>query len=245
LIALLQLVLITTPVSEKIYLWLSVTEPARKADAIVVLGGNQIRDLIAARLYRRRLAPIVVVSNAPGAAEWMRANVVTAGVPWDAVLLDRNSYTTGDHPHGIAQLPQIDPKQTDLLIVTDFHHARRVEAVFRKAGFEHFTVYAGRNPLVGVGDRPWRWRIRTLPLLAYECTALLKYWWEGKIDNPFEASSPHFDEPKPDAPQVPAVAQPQPPPDRSSLRPQPNRDSIMYAPGRTNYIRANLLPSYS
>ena len=178
----LQLVMVFTPLSERLYKWLAVTSRPQKADYIVCLGGDYERLLWTASLYDRRIAPKVVVSNAPGAAEYMRDLLVHAGVPRDRILVDDRSHTTFDHPSGIAQIPGLDPKRHHLQIVTSPEHSRRVRAVFRKAGYEHITIYGGFDPVKeGTAQPGWRWRVQILPRLAYESTALIQYWLQGRI----------------------------------------------------------------
>lgn len=180
---LLQIILICTPLTDGLQNWLNVTEPVQPADMIVCLGGGDHRVLWAADLFRRGFAPQVIVSNKPGAAHKMRDLLVLCGVPASRVLLDTASATTGDHPAGVAALPGIDPANQRFLIVTDREHSRRAAACFRRAGYQHFTVYAGRPAGATASDQPRRWRERVfiLPYLAYEYAALLKYRLQGKI----------------------------------------------------------------
>jgi len=181
---LFQVVLVFTPLAEQLYDWLNVTEPPQPADVIVCLGGADRRLIWAADLFARDLAPRVIVSNKPGAAEKMRDTLVQSGVPADRVLVDAASHTTGDHPARIAALPGIDPRGQRFLIVTGQADSRRVAACFRHGGYQNFTVYAGRSSASFAASDPshrWRERILALPMIAYEYTALIKYWLEGRI----------------------------------------------------------------
>ena len=173
-----QILLVATPVEEKLFDWLDVSTPPQPADFIVCLGGAHERLLWSADLFRKGFAPRVALSNAPGAAEEMRRWVEMCGVPRSKILLDRSSHVTGDHPGAIARLPGVDPKHTRLIIVTNREHSRRAAACFRKAGYQHFTVYSGRPP---VEVRGVRWRIMFMCPLAYECAGLLQYWAQGRI----------------------------------------------------------------
>jgi len=203
---LLEIVMVVTPLTEKVYLWLSVTGPPQKADVIVCLGGNTAREVRAAWLYRQGWAPLVVVSNRPMAAEAMRETLLLAGVPRNRILVDSRSYTTADHPESIARLPGMDRGRTRFLIVTDHAHSRRAEACFRKAGYRHTTFYAGRPPLedgIEEGKR-WRWRVMKLPSMVYELSGLLSYWFGGVIDAPWSVPSPYLG--RPGAGTAPAAA---------------------------------------
>jgi len=180
---LLLIVLIFTPITEKIYFWLDVTEPLTQVDYIVCLGGDTGRLVWSVHAYRREYAPRIIVSSAPGSAEWMQKKLIQSGIPPKHILVDATSETTGGHPHGIARLEGIDPKSQKFLIVTDYEHSRRAAACFRRAGFNHVTLYgAGFNLRT---DRPFtymcKWRILNLPMILYECAGLGKYWLQGKI----------------------------------------------------------------
>lgn len=178
------LVLIFTPATHRIYDWLSVNvDKPPKSDYIVCLGGGWGREVRAAHLWHRKVAPYVIVSNQPGAAEWMRTLVVRAGVPRDKVIIDRTSKTTHDHPTGVAALPGIDRDTTRLVLVTDRNHSRRARGCFHKAGFKHITVYSGLDP--PDRDKTYlercTWRIGHWPCIVYEIAALAKYAWNGWI----------------------------------------------------------------
>jgi uncharacterized SAM-binding protein YcdF (DUF218 family) len=180
---LLLLVLVTTPITERLYKGLLVTGPPQEADVVVCLGGRHERLLWTAECYDRGLAPRVVVSNAPGAAQHMKKMLVHCGLPAERVLVDDKSFTTVDHPPGIAALPGMDPAGQRFLIVTDHEHSRRVAALFRRAGYEDFTIYGG-PPGLREGDEAqvrWRWRIMYLPRIAYEYAALIQYRLQGRI----------------------------------------------------------------
>jgi uncharacterized SAM-binding protein YcdF (DUF218 family) len=179
---LLQIVLVTTPATEQLYGWLSVTQDPQPADVIVCLGGRHERLVWTARAYSQKLAPRVIVSNAPGAAEFMRDLLVQCGVPRRDVIVDNRSHTTYEHPAGVAQVPGIDPARDRLLIVTDHEHSRRSAAVFRKAGYAHFSIYGGPKMTLEETSRSmFKWRVQILPRIAYEYAALLQYWLQGKI----------------------------------------------------------------
>ncbi len=179
---LLQIVLVTTPLTDKLYFGLVVSSEPVPADVIVVLGGRHERLIWAATAFHRKLAPRVIVSNAPGAAQEMKKLLVNCGVPEKSILLDTKSHTTAEHPAGVASVPGIDPVHQRFLIVTDHEHSRRVAACFRKAGYQHFTIYGGPLPLRDeeTGSH-WKWRILFLPRIAYEYAALVQYWAQGKI----------------------------------------------------------------
>lgn len=176
---LLHVVLVCTPLIDPLRDWLTVTGPPEPADVIVCLGGRSTRVLLAADMFHRGLAPRVVVSNRPGAAEGMRNLMIRAGVPAEQILVDATSYTTADHPAGVARAARIDPARHRLLIVTDHEHSRRAAACFRRAGYRQFTLYGGSKRKST--DRGIRWRFFVLPHVVYEYAALAQYRLLGKI----------------------------------------------------------------
>lgn len=177
------ILMVLLPIPERIYHWLSVSNPTPPAaDYIVCLGGGSEREGKAAQLWHRKVAPMIIVSNAPGAAEWMCNLLVDCGVPREKILVDNRSHTTGDHPAGVARLPGVDPKAHRFVIVTDHTHGRRSRACFSEAGYTDFVIYSGRNPRPG--DSYWdgcEWRIANLPFIVYESAAIVQYWLQGKI----------------------------------------------------------------
>ena len=180
---LVVLLLIFTPIPEKLYAWLDVTEPATHADYIVCLGGNPARLVWTVQAYRDGLAPRVIVSNRRDPAEWMAKRLVEAGIPKKAILIDGQSGTTADHPAGLARLPGVDPVRQRFLIVTDYDHSRRAAACFRHGGYRNFSIHGAGFSYKNDPEHAShiKWRIQALPRLGYECAALVKYWVEGKM----------------------------------------------------------------
>ncbi len=183
LCVLLLIVLIVTPLTDRLYLWLTVTQPPEKADVILCLGGRTERLFWAAELYHEGYAPTVIFTghedHADRMGEWLRM----CGVPDEALLVDRTSATTGDHPSCVDALPGIDPKTMRFLIVTNHSHSRRVKAIFEQGGYDDFLIYGGPPPFSYEIDRSkrWRWRVLYLPYIAYECAALVQYTLQGRI----------------------------------------------------------------
>jgi uncharacterized SAM-binding protein YcdF (DUF218 family) len=176
-------VLLVTPIPERIYTWLDVTAPAENADYIVCLGGNPSRLLWAVEAYRKGYAPRIIVTSLPSAAQWMQRKLVQCGIPESDILVDDQSKTTGDHPACIAALPNVDPALQKFLVVTDYEHSRRAAACFRQGGYQHVTMFGAGFTLREEPESKmrWRWRVMELPRLAYECSALVKYWVQGRI----------------------------------------------------------------
>lgn len=179
------IVAVTTPLTDRMYNSLMVTHDphGEKFDYIVCLGGRYERLLWTARAYSEHRAPKVIVSNAEGAAEFMRDLLVHAGVPKGDIIVDNHSHTTFEHPIGLARVRGLDPAKQRFLLITDHEHSRRVAAVFHKAGWSNFVIHGGPRPIMtdegGLG--PIKWRVQMLPRILYEYAAFVQYWWQGKI----------------------------------------------------------------
>ena len=184
LAALVQIICVFTPLGDRVAGYLIVSEEPRPADFIVCLGGRDQRLIWAVDLYHRGIAPRVVVSNAPGAAEKMRDILVLCGVPADRILVDSASRSTADHPGCVAALTGANPAEQRFVVVTDKYHTRRVAACFRHGGYRRFQVYTGRVVASygeSISGQTWRQRFTDLPEVVYEYAGLLQYWLRGHI----------------------------------------------------------------
>lgn len=154
------------------------------ASYVICLGGNMERVVEAARLVQDGVADKLIVSNHDDAARLMRDIAVEWGAPPDRVLVDDQSFRTTDHPAGARRLG-VDHNKDICIIVTDYTHLARSEAVFKKAGFRHIIM---REPR---WDRQTRermlpgggllWRFMELPAIVYESAAWVRYWLAGDI----------------------------------------------------------------
>lgn len=139
--------------------WLDVGETPAPADAIVCLGGGTStgnlpidrgweRIATAAEIYADGYAPLLVFSGSgwhgmsegevyADAAAWL-------GVPRSAIVIDMHSPTTADHPRALMRLAMPNgptlTRDSPLLLVTSWFHARRALLVFRRAGFRNVRV---------------------------------------------------------------------------------------------------------
>lgn len=181
---LILIVLVFTPLTGWLQDLLDVTQPPQVADYIVCLGGEDERLIWTAELFKQGYAPKVIVSNIGEPALVMKSRMENMGVPPDRLMVDEKSRTTADHPGCIAALEGIDPTAHRFLIVTNLEHSRRAAACFRKGGYGRFSIFVGRPSTKQEGPltaRNWRARAMIVPTLAYEYTALVKYWLQNKI----------------------------------------------------------------
>src|SRR3989442_4493448 len=128
------------------------TEPRLdRADAIVVLGGGVEPDgalnsgslsrvTQGIRLYKARLAPLIVFSGAafdqgPAEAEVAARLARDLGVPSEQILTETGARTTREEAARIAR--RLDARAVRrILLVTDSEHLTRAMALFERAGLE-------------------------------------------------------------------------------------------------------------
>ena len=125
------------------------SDDARKADVIVVLGNKVERDGTpsrrlqcrldcALRLYREELAPVIIVSGGLGKeghpeAEVMRDALVQAGVPADAITVDNEGVDTFSTALNTKRIMR-DRRLESVIIVSSFYHIPRTRMIFELAG---------------------------------------------------------------------------------------------------------------
>jgi len=120
--------------------------PMEHADAIVVLGGESDgRPREAARLYHKGVAPLVFVVGT-GDAEQGRQTLLSEGVPWNNIVLEKQSRSTVQNADFSGPLMKTAGVRRALLVTSRFH-TRRALATFRKRvpGIE-FGVAGTRIP---------------------------------------------------------------------------------------------------
>jgi uncharacterized SAM-binding protein YcdF (DUF218 family) len=169
---LVAIILAYTPIGMQIALAVGRTPGEKQlqhADAIVVLGGDPYRAVVAAELFRNKLAPRMVISGDPLR---LRRALNTCGIPSEAVAVDAKPLITADHPHTLLDVEGID-RHSRLILVTSRFHPARVRMLFQRAGYDNFEVYS----------RDWEWLSRRKEsilgavgavYLAYELGAFAK-----------------------------------------------------------------------
>ncbi len=174
-------VLLFTPLLDVTYLKFDRQGQLEKSDYILVLGGEPYRMLEAAELWKEGYAPTLVVSNHDEAAEEMRQMAIHWGVPPERVVVDRLSWTTADHPRRIQQATALDPATARCIVVTNFMHMARSQAVFEKAGYRRLIFREPRWTRVKKPPQAVKSRLRVLPEVIYECAAWVEYWARGWV----------------------------------------------------------------
>lgn len=126
----------------------------RAADAIVVLGYRPATDATGrltpelerrvrrgTELYRRGLAPRMIMTGGPGPRGRVEADVMARraealGVPREAILRDRRARDTAENARGSVELlcAARDDCHPDVIVVSSPYHLRRAVELFRCAG---------------------------------------------------------------------------------------------------------------
>lgn len=109
-----------------------------KADAIVILGGQSMRGVDAAKLYYAGKSERIIVSADEDA---MLDVLFGVKIPRERIVIDPEPKRTADHPRTILSVPGIT-KQSRLIIASDQMQERRAARLFRDAGYENFWIYS-------------------------------------------------------------------------------------------------------
>ena len=148
--------------------WTSRQDDARPAQAVIVLGAAQydgrpssvLRARLdhAADLYRRKIAPVVVVTG--GKAEGDRftesaasANYLhTKGVPDEAILREATGRTSWQSLAASAQFLIVERRIRDVVLVSDPFHAARIRGIASELGFRAATSPTRTSPIKGLSE---------------------------------------------------------------------------------------------
>jgi len=193
--AVLVLAIFYSPLTDYMVGPLRVPAEVQPAPAIVVLTAYVAPDgtlnesamrrvHAAARLYHRKLSPLVIItggdSDTPEArqlADSMAGFAGELGIPPTAIILEKESQNTHFSAVNVAALCRQRHIQ-HVLLVTDAVHMRRAAAAFRAQGLSVSPVPAD----------PWSlwWETPEIQLkkfwaAVHEYGGLIHYWWKGWI----------------------------------------------------------------
>ena len=146
-------------------------DQARPASAIVVLGAAQYvgrpSPVLRARLdhaidlFRRKLAPVIIVTGGTGKGDTTseaavsRRYAIKQGVPAPAILMETKGRTTSESMDGVAAL-MAQRHRRDVLLVSDPFHMLRLTILARRHGL---TPYASPTPTSPIAANPSeRWK---------------------------------------------------------------------------------------
>lgn len=148
--------------------WTSRHDGARPAQAVIVLGAAQfdgrpsavLRARLdhAADLYRRKIAPVVVVTG--GKAEGDRftesaasANYLhTKGVPDEAILREATGRNSWQSLAASARFLIIERGIRDVVLVSDPFHAARIRSIASELGFRAASSPTRTSPIKGLSE---------------------------------------------------------------------------------------------
>ena len=149
-------------------------DEARKADAIVVLGAAQYvgrpSPVLRARLdhaialWRRGLAPIMIVTGGTGTGDTTseaavsQRYVVKHGVPAEAVLLETQGRTTSESMAGVSALMNSQNRR-DVLLVSDPFHMLRLTILARRHGLEPYASPTPTSPIAASPTERWKYAL--------------------------------------------------------------------------------------
>lgn len=141
--------------------YLHVEDSLRPSDLMVLLGGeNESRPFYAAELYRRSLAPRILLPRiqpkpyeemgiAPSEAEIAKKILLAKGVPEKAIVtLDREVESTYEEGQALREYLTVHPARR-IIVVTSGYHARRARWVMTRALGDEVEVLVAAAP-------PWR-----------------------------------------------------------------------------------------
>lgn len=150
-------------------------DEARPADAILVLGAAQYdgrpSPVLRARLdhaialYRQGLASTLVLTGGVGVGDTVSEAVVghryatRAGVPADAILMERSGLRSVESMQAAAQLMQSRGLRSAIL-VSDPFHMLRLRLLARRLGFRAHSSPTRSSPISRERRREWRFILR-------------------------------------------------------------------------------------
>jgi uncharacterized SAM-binding protein YcdF (DUF218 family) len=108
---------------------LCVDSGASIADVIIVLGGGHDRPARATELFKQQAAKKIIVSGF-GDAETVRHELISSGIPADAVEMENKSRTTKENAELAVKLFRAE-KVKSVVIVTSWYHSRRALKTFQ------------------------------------------------------------------------------------------------------------------
>ncbi|MFI5255706.1 MAG: YdcF family protein [Gemmatimonadales bacterium] len=149
-------------------------DQARPASAIVVLGAAQYvgrpSPVLRARLdhaialWRRNLAPLIIVTGGTGQGDTTSEAAVSQryairrGVPASAILLETEGRTTSESMEGVATLMKQQPGR-DVLLVSDPFHMLRLTILARRHGLVPYTSPTPTSPIAASPSERWKYAL--------------------------------------------------------------------------------------
>lgn len=165
--------------------YLSPSDTLTKADAIVVVSGDDDRIKQGIDLYKKGYAPRIILSGA--AREGFISNALVmhieasrAGVPNEAVIIEEKAYNTYENALYTKEIV-LSEGMNNLILVSSPYHQRRVYETFRSV-FKDTGVKLQNSPSTYAKWKPNNWwqSERELHLTQEE---ILKVFWANISGN--------------------------------------------------------------
>jgi uncharacterized SAM-binding protein YcdF (DUF218 family) len=160
----------------------STLDECRPADVILVLGSAvwpneqpspslRARTEQAIELYQEGYAPYLILTGGlgrypPEEAEVMRRLAVEAGIPQEALILDKEAHSTWESMEKAQQIMEQQGWDT-ALVVSDPFHLQRALLMARDAGFQAYGCPALDSPTYTIPSRR----------VFYTSREVLALWW--------------------------------------------------------------------
>jgi len=149
-------------------------DQARPASAIVVLGAAQYvgrpSPVLRARLdhavdlWRRKLAPVIIVTGGTGRGDTTseaavsRRYAIKQGVPAKAILMETKGRTTSESMDGVAAL-MAQRHRRDVLLVSDPFHMLRLTILARRHGLVPYASPTPTSPIAANPSERWKYAL--------------------------------------------------------------------------------------
>ncbi len=125
--------------------FLVVSDPPRPVDAVIILGGDGVERIDAARgLLENGHGQWLVLSGGPYGKGWnsaavMRDQALAAGVPVERLLIDDRAESTVDNAEGTVRLMVARGLRTGIVLTSPYHTRRAAvvfSRIFRRSGLQ-------------------------------------------------------------------------------------------------------------
>lgn len=149
-------------------------DQARPASAIVVLGAAQYvgrpSPVLRARLdhavdlWRRQLAPVIIVTGGTGRGDTTseaavsRRYAIKQGVPASSILMETKGRTTSESMDGVAAL-MAQRRRRDVLLVSDPFHMLRLTILARRHGLVPYASPTPTSPIAANPSERWKYAL--------------------------------------------------------------------------------------
>jgi len=149
-------------------------DQARPASAIVVLGAAQYvgrpSPVLRARLdhavdlWRRKLAPVIIVTGGTGRGDTTseaavsRRYAIRQGVPASAILMETNGRTTSQSMDAVEAL-MAQRHRRDVLLVSDPFHMLRLTILARRHGLVPYASPTPTSPIAANPSERWKYAL--------------------------------------------------------------------------------------